>query len=227
MKYERVSRAVFVSRQNRFVARVETETGPETVHVKNTGRCRELLLPGAEVFLTEPVGKGRKTKYDLVAVRNSAGLVVNIDSQAPNRVVREWLEEQKADEIVPEYRYGESRLDFFVRRGEKRTEQVLIEVKGCTLEIGGVGFFPDAPTERGTRHLRELMRAVQEGFTACLIFVMQVPGMREVRGNSRTDPAFAETLSEAQHAGVRVICLPCRVETDTLEVTDEGRYIRL
>ena len=227
MRYERVSRARFLSRPNRFTAMVETVSGSEMVHVRNTGRCRELLTVGAEVYLTEvPVrpGQVRKTRYDLIAVRNRAGLTVNMDSQAPNHVVREWLEKQGADEIRGEYTYGQSRLDFYVRKGERR---ILMEVKGCTLEVDGIGYFPDAPTQRGVRHLHELMDAVREGLEACLVFVMQVPGMREVRGNRKTHPAFDDALTEAREKGVRVICLPCRVEPDILEVSAEGEAIEL
>ena len=138
MKYPNIIQAVFVDRPNRFLAHVKVDGRTETVHVKNTGRCRELLLPGAEVWLTEPGTAGRKTKYDLVAVRKQSGILINIDSQAPNAVVREWLETQPYDVIRPEYSYGESRIDFYL---EKKSERILMEVKGCTLEIDGIGYF--------------------------------------------------------------------------------------
>ena len=216
MKYEHVVPAVFLDRPNRFLARVALDGRTETVHVKNTGRCRELLLPGAPVWLTEPGTPGRKTAYDLVAVRKDSGLLVNIDSQAPNRAAREWLDVQGMDEIVPEYRYGASRMDFMMRRGEER---FLMEVKGCTLEIGGVGYFPDAPTERGVRHIRELMRAAGEGYRAILAFVIQMDGVTEVRPNVGTHPAFGRALGEAAEAGVRILFLPCHVTPDSLTVT--------
>ena len=153
MKYENVIRASFIERPNRFVACVNLGGRRETVHVKNTGRCRELLLPGAEVWLAGSDRPGRKTAYDLIAVKKSNGLLVNIDSQAPNAVAREWLETQGFDVIRPEYRYGQSRLDFMMERGNER---FLMEVKGCTLERDGICSFPDAPTVRGARHVKEL-----------------------------------------------------------------------
>jgi sugar fermentation stimulation protein A len=194
---------------------VQAEGRTETVHVKNTGRCRELLLPGAEVWLTEPGTEGRKTRYDLVSVRKSNGLLINIDSQAPNAVVKEWLERQGYDKVIPEHTYGDSRIDFYLRRGE---EQTLMEVKGCTLEVDGIGYFPDAPTERGVKHLRELAKAVGEGYRAILAFAIQMPGILEVRPNVQTHPEFGTAWEEAVKAGVEVLFLPCRVEPDTLTV---------
>ncbi len=215
MKYENITRGIFVDRPNRFIAHVQAEGRTETVHVKNTGRCRELLLPGAEVWLTEPGTEGRKTRYDLVSVRKSNGLLINIDSQAPNAVVKEWLERQGYDKVIPEHTYGDSRIDFYLRRGE---EQTLMEVKGCTLEVDGIGYFPDAPTERGVKHLRELAKAVGEGYRAILAFAIQMPGILEVRPNVQTHPEFGTAWEEAVKAGVEVLFLPCRVEPDTLTV---------
>ena len=169
MTYEHVVPAVFLDRPNRFIAHVSLDGRTETVHVKNTGRCRELLLPGSEVFLSVSDNPARKTKYDLIAVRKSTGVLFNIDSQAPNRVAGEWLSRQAFDRVVPEYRYGASRLDFYMRRG---AEEYLMEVKGCTLELEGTGYFPDAPTERGTKHLRELTEAVKKGYRAVIAFVI-------------------------------------------------------
>ena len=209
MKYDNITRAVFLERPNRFAARVSLDGTAETVHVKNTGRCRELLVPGAEVWLTAPGTPGRKTRYDLVAVRKTGGSLFNIDSQAPNAVVREWLGTRGFDRIVPETRFGASRIDFLAERGLEKT---LLEVKGCTLEVGGIGYFPDAPTPRGVRHLRELIRAAGMGYRAVLVFVIQTDGVTEVRANAQTHPAFAEALEAAKHAGVRVISLPCHVE---------------
>ena len=216
MKYENITKAVFLRRPNRFIAEVEIGGRKETVHVKNTGRCRELLLPGCEVWLTAPGTPGRKTKYDLVAVRKANGLLFNIDSQAPNKVALEWLEGQGYDRISPEYTYGESRIDFYMERGE---QQYLMEVKGCTLEIDGVGYFPDAPTERGVKHLRELAAAARAGYVAMLAFVIQVDGVAEVRPNISTHPEFGTALEEAKSAGVQVLFLRCHVEPDSLEVT--------
>lgn len=215
MRYQNVVQGTFIDRLNRFVARVELDGRTETVHVKNTGRCRELLLPGAEVYLTAPGTPGRKTAYDLIAVRKRGGLLVNIDSQAPNAAAREWLDTQDFDEIAAEYRFGGSRIDFFLRR---RNERRLMEVKGCTLEIGGVGYFPDAPTERGVKHIRELIRARAEGWGAALAFVIQMDGITEVRPNTETHPEFAAAFREARAAGVRILFLPCHVEPDSLMV---------
>ena len=215
MKYDNITKGIFVDRPNRFVAHVKVDGRTETVHVKNTGRCRELLLPGAEVWLTAPGTEGRKTRYDLVTVRKGNGLLINIDSQAPNAVVKEWLERQEYDKVIPEYTYGDSRIDFYLRRGE---EQTLMEVKGCTLEVDGIGYFPDAPTERGVKHLRELAKAVRDGYRAIIAFAIQMPGILEVRPNFQTHPEFGTAWEEAVKAGVEVLFLPCRVEPDTLTV---------
>ncbi|MDO4869747.1 MAG: DNA/RNA nuclease SfsA [Bacillota bacterium] len=218
MKYDNITRATFLKRPNRFIAEVEIDGHQETVHVKNTGRCKELLIPGCEVWLTAPGTPGRKTKYDLVAVRKSNGLLINIDSQAPNKVVKEWLQTQGYDRIVPEYTYGESRIDFYMERqtagGDCR--RFLMEVKGCTLEVGGIGYFPDAPTERGVKHLRELIKARKEGYDASLAFVIQMDGVKEVRPNIETHPQFGEALEEAKAAGVKILFLTCHVEPDEL-----------
>jgi len=211
MRYRDVIPAVFMDRPNRFIAHVDINGRRETVHVKNTGRCRELLLAGAEVWLSGAGNQERKTAWDLIAVRKSNGLLVNIDSQAPNVVAREWLETQGFDVIRPEYVYGQSRLDFMMERGKER---FLMEVKGCTLERNGTGYFPDAPTERGVKHLRELASA--EGYTPILLFVIQMDGITEVRGNRETDPAFCEALEDAKKAGVKILFLPCHVEPDEL-----------
>ena len=217
MKYDNIVQGTFINRPNRFIAQVEVEGRQEMVHVKNTGRCRELLLPGSEVWLTAPGTPGRKTKYDLVAVRKDTGVLFNIDSQAPNRVVKEWLAARNYDRIVPEYTYGDSRIDFYM---EGEGLRFLMEVKGCTLETHGIGYFPDAPTERGVKHLRELARAAGEGYQAILAFVIQMEGVLEVRPNVATHPAFGRALEEAKDAGVRVLFLPCHVEPDVLEIVN-------
>ena len=171
MKYGNVITGAFISRPNRFIANVSFEGVPVVAHVKNTGRCRELLLPGAEVFLEKSDSPQRKTAYDLIAVRKTNGLLINIDSQAPNKVVRDWLEQQDYDFIRPEFPYGNSRVDFYMEKGKER---YLLEVKGCTLEREGIGYFPDAPTERGAKHLRELKKAVLEAYNASVAFVIQM-----------------------------------------------------
>lgn len=222
MTYDNISQAVFIDRPNRFVARVIVNGKPETVHVKNTGRCKELLIPGAQVWVTEPMRraangmtKSRKTRYDLIAVRKGNGVLYNIDSQAPNIIVSEWLSTQGFDRVVPECRYGDSRIDFYIEKGDER---YLMEVKGCTLEVDGIGYFPDAPTDRGVKHIRELIRAVDEGYHAILAFVIQMDGVTEVRANTATHPEFGEALEEARLAGVKLRCLPCHVEPDALYI---------
>ena len=212
--YDRVIPAVFLARPNRFIARVRTEAGEETVHVKNTGRCRELLLPGAPVWLAAAENPGRKTRYDLVAVRKGL-LLVNMDSQAPNRAAAEAL-----PRLIPgltalhaETVYGASRLDFCAEAGEKR---IYIEVKGCTLEENGIALFPDAPTERGVKHLRELAACAAAGHVAALLIVIQMKCVDCFMPNRRTHPAFAEELAKARDAGVQVLAYDCRVTPDSL-----------
>lgn len=214
MKYENTRTAIFISRPNRFTAIVEIDGEKETVHVKNTGRCRELLLPGADVVLQKSDNPNRKTRYDLISVRKENLGWVNIDSQATNKVMGEWLKTQGYTLIRPEYTYGDSRIDFYMEKGEER---YLMEVKGCTLEIDGIGYFPDAPTERGIKHLQELAKAVDKGYHTILAFVIQMNGITEVRPNMKTHPAFGESLEEAKKAGVEVLFLPCHVTENTLE----------
>lgn len=220
MKYSNITQAVFIRRPNRFIAEVEVNGVKEIVHVKNTGRCKELLIPGCEVWLTSPGTPGRKTKYDLVAVRKSTGVLFNIDSQAPNKVVKEWLEKGTYTKVVPEYTYGDSRLDFYMERTEEDggKDKCLMEVKGCTLEYDDIGYFPDAPTERGVKHIRELIRAKNEGYSASLAFVIQMDGVSEVRPNIDTHPEFGTAMNDAQKAGVEILFLKCHVEPDSLEI---------
>ena len=215
MVYDNVIKAVFIKRPNRFIAEVDIDGRREIVHVKNTGRCKELLIPGCEVWLTAPGTPDRKTKYDLIAVRKDNGILFNIDSQAPNKVVKEWLAAQDYDAVVPEYTYGDSRIDFYMERG---TDKYLMEVKGCTLEIDGIGYFPDAPTERGVKHIRELIKAKEAGYHAILAFVIQMDGVSEVRANIVTHPEFGEALDEAKDAGVEIKFLKCHVEPDSLTI---------
>ena len=216
MKYENITPGIFIDRPNRFIAHVELNGKTETVHVKNTGRCKELLLPGAAVYLTRSDNPARKTRYDLVAVRKSNGILFNIDSQAPNKVVSEWLSGSSYDRIVPEYTYGSSRIDFYM---EKNGERYLMEVKGCTLEINGIGYFPDAPTERGIKHLRELTNAAGAGFRACAAFVIQMDGVHEVRPNTAMHPEFAEAWRVAERHGVQMLMLPCHVTPDEVRIS--------
>lgn len=218
MKYREIIEGKFINRPNRFVAQVVIDGIAETVHVKNTGRCRELLLPGAAVRLEVSDNPNRKTKYDLVAVYKESLGWVNIDSQAPNKVVKEWLETKDYDVIKPEYTYGASRIDFYMEKGDKR---YLMEVKGCTLEIDGVGYFPDAPTERGVKHLKELTKAQKEGYICSIAFVIQMEGITEVRTNINTHPVFGEALMEAEQTGVEILFLPCEVGKDTLNIIEQ------
>lgn len=223
MKYKNISKACFISRPNRFIAEVRLESGEtEAVHVKNTGRCRELLTEGSTVFLSFSDSPGRSTRYDLIAAEKPGSGLFNIDSQAPNTVVKEWLEKQDFDIIRPEYRYGDSRIDFYM---ERHGERYLLEVKGCTLEKDGVGYFPDAPTDRGARHLRELAASLKDGIKAGIAFVIQAECFSEVLANEETDPAFAQALREAENAGVDVFFCMCRVRPDELFITDVRKKI--
>ncbi len=245
MHYHHITTATFVSRPNRFIAQVRLFDGTEeTVHVKNTGRCRELLIPGCTVYLEKSENPNRKTLYDLVAVEKrydqvsnwknypeafrkrmknggEKSLLFNIDSQAPNKVVLEWLQTQDYSKIKPEYTFGNSRVDFYLEKTDAttgKTEKILMEVKGCTLEIEGVGYFPDAPTERGIKHLNELAAAVSKGYKAILAFVIQMEGVEKVLPNTKTHPEFAAALENAQNAGVEVWFLPCKVQPDNLYI---------
>ncbi len=192
MKYREIVDGIFLDRPNRFIAHVGVNGTVETVHVKNTGRCKELLLPGTAVRLEVSDNPKRKTKYDLVAVRKQELGWVNMDSQAPNKVVGEWLSKQEFDLVRPEFAYGKSRIDFYMEKGEQK---YLLEVKGCTLEVGGIGYFPDAPTERGVKHLHELAQAQRTGYQCAVAFVIQMEGITEVRPNVSTQPEFSKMMT--------------------------------
>lgn len=220
MKYQNVTEAIFIDRPNRFIAHVELNGVVETVHVKNTGRCRELLIPRARVILEKSANPDRKTKYDLVSVYKEELGWVNIDSQIPNRLVKEWLIDQGMEQVRPEYTYGKSRIDFYF---EKNGEKCLMEVKGVTLEREGIAYFPDAPTERGVKHLKELAAATKNGYRCYIAFVIQMEGIYEVRPNMDTHPAFGTALREAEEAGVFVLCLPCSITADGI-VLREVKY---
>ena len=231
MIYSKIVHGKFIDRPNRFIAHVEVEGKIETVHVKNTGRCRELLLPGVEVVLEDfrqNHGK-RRTLFDLIAVYKiypehleKRPVLINMDSQAPNKVVFEWLKQQQKNNeplfsvIHPEYTYGQSRVDFYLENTDH--EKILMEVKGCTLEVDGQGYFPDAPTERGVKHLRELVAAQQAGYKCYLTFVIQVPGVVFVMPNNITHPEFGQALEEAKAAGVEVLYLQCDVKDNELKI---------
>lgn len=213
MRYEKVLAGTFLSRPNRFIALVDLEGRRETVHVKNTGRCRELLVPGARVYLSRQDAPGRKTKYDLIAVEKG-GLLINMDSQAPNAVAGELLPRLfPGARLFPERPYGSSRFDYYLETGSLRG---FVEVKGVTLERDGLALFPDAPTIRGTRHLQELQRAREEGYAAYILFLIQMRGPRAFTPNDATDPAFGRALRQAAGAGVGVLCRDCLVTPDTI-----------
>ena len=222
MRYKNIQAATFISRPNRFIADVEIYGNIETVHVKNTGRCEELLLPGSKVILEKPDNSNRKTKYDLIAVYKKSLGLVNIDSQAPNKIVKEWLESKPElfsdiTYLKPEFTYGKSRVDFYLECGERK---IFIEVKGCTLEIDGMGYFPDAPTERGVKHLNELAKASQEGYECYIAFAITMPKVTKVLPNIKTHAKFGEALENAVKHGVKILYLPCEVKEDSLNITD-------
>ena len=214
--YDRVIRGEFLARPNRFIARVRIGERIETCHVKNTGRCAELLVPGAEVTLAEADTPGRKTRYDVVAVQKG-GRYINRDSQAPNKAAAECLPRLFPGvlRIRPEAVFGDSRLDFFL---ETEKGGMYVEVKGVTLEAAGTALFPDAPTERGIKHLRELEKCVAAGFCAALLLVIQMKGPVRFRPNWETHAAFGEALLHARDAGVQVLAYDCAVTPDSMTV---------
>lgn len=219
MKYENILPAVFLARPNRFLAHVELDGQTVVCHVKNTGRCRELLLPGVRVWVQHCPAPGRKTAYDLIAVEKH-GAVINVDSNAPNAVFGEWLRAGglgQTEEIRPESTHGDSRFDFAFTLN---TRPCFAEVKGCTLEEDGVALFPDAPTERGVKHLRGLTRAVSEGYGAYAVFVIQMRQVSRFEPNWATHPAFGEALREARDAGVQVLAFCCEAAPDSLQIAE-------
>ena len=220
MKYENTERAVFLDRPNRFIAHVDLNWQTETVHVKNTGRCKELLIPGTEVILEESVNPARKTKYDLICV-NKSGRWINMDSQVPNKAAAEWI---RAGRLFPEEVtlktekvYGNSRFDIYV---ESPCRKAFIEVKGVTLEENDIARFPDAPTQRGVKHVEELIRCQEDGYEAYLLFVIQMKGIREFEPNWSTHPQFGEVLQKAQNAGVHLLAYDCLIREDYIEIQD-------
>ena len=224
MEYRKILPGVFRARPNRFIAHVDTGGHVEVCHVKNTGRCRELLVPGARVWLEESSNPARKTRYDLIAVekeRLGGPLLINMDAQAPNRVFGEWAAAGGLGFVPallrPETRFGGSRFDFYWELSEGgRTRRGFWEVKGVTLEENGVARFPDAPTLRGVKHLEELALARKTGYEAGVCFIVQMEGMDHVETNDATHPEFGEALRRAVGAGVEVLALACRVEPGRL-----------
>ena len=210
---------VFRSRPNRFIAHVEIGGEMQVVHVKNTGRCRELLVPGCRVWCQRADNPARKTQYDLIAVEKGTRLI-NMDSQAPNRAAGEWLASGglgEIDNLRPETTHGDSRFDFsFTRAGNP----CFLEVKGVTLEADGVCAFPDAPTQRGAKHLRGLAEAARQGYGAYVLFVIQMEDVKYLHPNDRTDPAFGTALREVAKQGVQVLAVQCRVTPESMEITE-------
>lgn len=219
MHYSNIQRATFLRRPNRFIAHIEVDGREEVCHVKNTGRCRELLTYRATIYVEHHDNPNRKTKYSIIAVEKG-DLLINMDSQAPNKVVGEWLLEKepfgKVKLLKPECTYGSSRFDFYL---ETEAEKIFIEVKGVTLEEDGIVRFPDAPTERGIKHLEELRACVGVGYKAAVIFVVQMEGMQHFEPNDRTHPQFGEALRQARKAGVEVLAYECKVTPSSLEIS--------
>jgi sugar fermentation stimulation protein len=223
MRYQRMEKGRFLERPNRFIARILREKTGEIVdcHVKNTGRCRELLVPGASVYLQEADNPKRKTGYDLICVEKQ-GRLVNMDSQAPNAAAAEWLPGSRwfsrDARVRREVRHGRSRFDLYIEDGKRKA---FCEVKGVTLEENGIARFPDAPTERGIRHLQELEECLREGIEAYLLFVIQMKGVRLMMPNDRMHPAFGEALRHARAAGVKILAVDCQVTPESMAADRE------
>ena len=219
MRYQNITKGTFLARPNRFIAHVLVDGETVVCHVKNTGRCAELLRPGVPVYLEKVQNPARKTAFDLIAVEKG-DLLINMDAQAPNRVFAEWALAggfvPGLTRLKPEVTWGSSRFDFYWEAGDRRG---FAEVKGCTLEDGGLARFPDAPTERGVKHLRELAACRAEGYEAAVCFILQMEGMKRFSPNDDTHPAFGEALRAAAAAGVLVLAMECAVTPDTLAVT--------
>ncbi len=217
MTYKKVLSGVFRARPNRFIAQVEIGGQIQICHVKNTGRCKELLIPGTRVYVEESDNPARKTKYDLIAVEKGS-LLINMDSQAPNKAAGEALPRLLSGLTLlrPETVFGNSRFDFYAETD--RGEKWFIEVKGVTLEENGIARFPDAPTVRGAKHLAELRHCMDQGYRACALFLIQMKGVQLFQPNATTDPAFADALRAAAVRGVLVKALDCLVTPDSMTV---------
>jgi sugar fermentation stimulation protein A len=219
MQYKNIQKGIFIDRPNRFIAYVEIDGSTEVCHVKNTGRCKEILRPGTLVFLEKAQNPNRKTNYDLISAYKGDRLI-NIDSQAPNRVFLEWIRAGnlfgKDAVIQPESRYSTSRFDFYVA-GAKNA---YIEVKGVTLEQDGVALFPDAPTERGVKHLIELCHCVRQGYEAYVVFVIQMENVKYFSPHKKMHPAFADALKRAEAAGVKILALDCTITENSIVAKD-------
>ena len=231
MNYKHIVPGIFLKRPNRFIAHILINGQEEICHVKNTGRCRELLVPGCTVHCAVSDNPERKTKFDLIAVDKITGnrsLLVNMDSQAPNAAAKEWLTSGTSpfgaiDYLKPEYKYGSSRFDFYLECGGRK---IFIEVKGVTLEDDGIVLFPDAPTERGVKHVKELIRCHADGFETYVLFVVQMEHALYFTPNRKTHPQFADALREAENAGVRLLAYTCTVTPEEMKI-DKELKIRL
>jgi sugar fermentation stimulation protein A len=221
MIYEQIEEAVFKSRPNRFIAHVVTGRGEEICHVKNTGRCRELLVPDARIWVQRIDNPARKTALDLIAVEKN-GQIINMDSQIPNKVAEEWIRAGHlfSDRVYirPETRFGNSRFDLYLEEGERK---MFLEVKGVTLEEDGVARFPDAPTERGVKHIEELIVCREAGYEAGILFIIQMKGIHHLEPNDRTHAAFGEALRRAAKAGVQIMAVDCLVTPDSIRADQE------
>ena len=225
MKYNKIVEGIFISRPNRFIAYVDVNGKTETIHVKNTGRCRELLTDKARVYLSVSDNPLRKTGYDLIAVKKG-DLLINMDSQIPNDVCEEMLKKHTIFSenaiIKREYTYKSSRFDFYIEDGERR---IFLEVKGCTLENNGIASFPDAPTERGVKHINELISAIKDGYEAYIVFIIQMKGVTQFRPNDITHKAFGDALRLAHKKGVKILAYDCKVTPDSIEADREVKVI--
>ena len=218
MQYDNILPAVFISRPNRFIAEIEIDGKPEICHVKNTGRCKELLTEGARLYVQKSDKPERKTKYDLISVIKG-DLLINMDSQAPNKVFGEWVSNgnfiKDVTLLKPECKYENSRFDFYIEAGERK---IFAEIKGVTLENNGIAMFPDAPTQRGVKHVKELSECVRDGYEAYIFFIIQMKHCRYFTPNRITHPEFAKALAEAEENGVNIIALDCTVTPDELNI---------
>ena len=226
MKYNNIVEGRFIERPNRFIAKVEIGGVTETVHVKNTGRCRELLVKGTTVYLEKSNNPERKTGYDLIAVLKNGKTLINMDSQIPNAVTEEWLRKgnlfSKDAVIRREVTHNKSRFDFYIEEGGRK---IFLEVKGCTLETDGIARFPDAPTERGVKHINELIDCTNLGFEAYILFVIQMKGIKHFEPNDKTHSAFGDALRNAESKGVRILAYDCNVTKDTIEIDKEIKVL--
>ncbi len=225
MRYENIVKGKFIFRENRFIAQVEIDGKTEICHVRNTGRCKELLVKGAEVYLEPSSDKKRKTKYSLVAV-NKKGRLINMDSQAPNKAAEEAIDKgiifKNATFVKREFKYKNSRFDFYVEQGDVKT---FVEVKGVTLENNNVVSFPDAPSERAVKHVNELMNALEHGYNACILFVVQMKDVDHFTPNSENHREFALALKKAYEQGVRIMAYDCFVTENEMTLRDSVRVV--